>query len=323
MKAQILLNLDVVVPTYNRSDLLRLTLASLLAATVPAELNITIYVVDNNSIDDTGAVVKEMQDDAKLRIVYVKEIRPGSSRSRNAGIAAGTAEIIGFIDDDEQVDEHWFQVIAEEFQNKDTDFIGGPYLANCAFPMPPWLPPGYHGVIGVMPPRARTRMTREFSGNLQGGNAVIRRAVFDQLGLYNVNLGRSGKGLLSEEDAEFYRRILAAGLCGYHVPTLIIYHHIPASRLTKKYHRSWCYWRGVSHGIADKQNKELVTYLLGVPRYRIKKATLGLLLMPRSLVLHSSGPDFARELALWDLLGFIRGKYSVMLNSLYTADSAK
>jgi hypothetical protein len=36
-----------------------------------------------------------------------------------------------------------------------------------------------------------------------GGNAVIRRSVFDHVGLYSTKLGRSGKGFLSDEDAEF------------------------------------------------------------------------------------------------------------------------
>jgi glycosyltransferase involved in cell wall biosynthesis len=317
------MKLDVVIPTYNRSALLRLTLASLLRAPIPPQLDVTIIVIDNNSHDDTPQVVQQIQTSTTRPIIYVKETRQGSSRSRNAGIAAGTGELIGFIDDDEEIEEHWFQVVAREFEDPSTQFIGGPYLAQGNLPMPAWLPPGYNGVIGIHPLRPRARFGAGFTGNLNSGNAVLRRNVFDQVGLYDVHLGRSGTGLLSEEDAELYRRISAAGLRGFHVPDLVIYHHIPAARLTRRYHRSWCYWRGVSHGIADRNHREATAYLLGIPRYRIRQALQGLLYLPFNMgPHHGSGTAFHRELALWDLLGFIRGKYFARVQSLY-ADQSK
>jgi glycosyltransferase involved in cell wall biosynthesis len=304
------MKLDVVVPTYNRSHLLKLTVASLLQAPVPEGLEVTVIVVDNNSKDDTKQVVEAIQATASRPVVYVKETEQGSSQSRNAGIRAGKSEIIGFIDDDEEIDAQWYGVVAREFADPATQLIGGPYLPNCSVPMPEWLPPGYNGVIGVVPPKPREAFSPSFPGNLQGGNAVLRRTVFERLGGYSLKLGRTDKGLQSEEDAEFYRRILDAGLLGYHVPDLIIYHYIPESRLTRSYHRSWCYWRGVSLGVADAERKEPVTYLWGIPRYRIANAGKGLPAVVKGLFSTSvSGPAFARELALWDLAGFVRGKY--------------
>jgi GT2 family glycosyltransferase len=151
-----------------------------------------------------------------------------------------------------------------------------------------------------------------------GGNAVIRRSVFDSIGLYSTKLGRSGKGLLSEEDAEFYRRLCVAGLHGMYTPDLIIYHHIPADRLTRKYHRRWCYWRGVSQGLSDREFRAPVRYLLGVPRYRIGRAVRGLVTLPRHLLLtHEPGQAFADELATWDLLGFVYGKHFVRIEKYY------
>ena len=51
------MKLDVVVPTFNRSRLLQATIASLLRAPVPAGLEVSLLIVDNNSTDDTAAVV--------------------------------------------------------------------------------------------------------------------------------------------------------------------------------------------------------------------------------------------------------------------------
>lgn len=313
------MKLDVIIPTYNRSHLLRRTLASLLKATVPDGLAVTIMVIDNNSKDDTEQVVLEIQAAAERPILYVNELNQGISYARNAGIRSGTGDLIGCIDDDEEIDDQWYNVIAREFSDEATQFIGGPYLPNCSVPMPAWLPPGYNGVIGVIEPKLRTRFAPPFPGNLQGGNAVLRRTVFDRIGLYSVKLGRSGKGLLSEEDAELYRRILKADLYGVHVPDLIIHHFIPVERLTRSYHRRWCYWRGVSQGIADEDLKEPVAYAFGVPRYRFGKAINGLLTWPRHFFSPGgAGRAFAGELAIWDLFGFIYGKHFVHLEKLYS-----
>jgi glycosyltransferase involved in cell wall biosynthesis len=312
------MNLDVVVPTYKRSQLLRRTIASLLKASIPAGLNVTILVVDNNSNDDTEAVVHEIAAQSDRSIVYVKETKQGLSHARNGGIAAGTGDIIGLIDDDEEVDDQWFEVIAREFSDPSVNFIGGPCLGNWEIPAPDWLPPGYHSVIGVILPKPRAAFGQQFSGILMGGNAVIRRKVFDQIGAYSTRLGRSGKGLLSEEDAEFYRRLLAAAIHGMYIPELIIYHFIPAERLTRKYYRRWCYWRAVSQGVLDRELKEPVPYIFGIPRHRIGRAVRSMLSLPQHLLSNQGkGKAFASELATWDLCGFIYGKHFIHIEGFY------
>jgi glycosyltransferase involved in cell wall biosynthesis len=309
--------LDVVVPTYNRSGLLRRTISSLLQARVPEGLEVTILIADNNSSDDTAQVVREIAAQSSIPVVHVLETRQSSSYARNAGISAGHGEVIGFVDDDEEVDQHWYEVIAREFADPATEFIGGPCLANTSTPLPAWLPPGYNGVIGVIDPKPRAPYGPSFPGNLNSGNAVIRRSVFDRVGQYSPNLGRSGKGLLSEEDVELYRRLIDAGIHGVHVPDLIIYHYIPASRLTRQYHRRWCYWRGVSQGVLAREQKEPVAYALGVPRYKIGRALKGLLSLPGHVLSRRPGNAFANELSLWDLLGFIYGRHFIRIERYY------
>jgi glycosyltransferase involved in cell wall biosynthesis len=317
------MTLDVVVPTYNRSSLLQKTVHSLLAADVPANLAVTIIIVDNNSSDDTARVVAEMQQSAGLPIHYVLQTLQGLSHARNAGIAAGNGELIGMVDDDEEIDKHWYEAVVREFSDPATEFIGGPYLPNCETTLPDWVPSEYNGVIGIVAAKPRQLFSNSFPGNLQGGNAVFQRMVFERVGLYDVHLGRSGTGLLSEEDADLYRRLLAVGMRGFHVPDLAIYHYIPASRLTRRYYRRWCYWRGISQGIADRKRKELVPYFFGVPRYRIMRGCKGLFRIPRNLSpITGSSADFAQELAFWDLLGFIYGKYFIRIGSYY-AESKK
>jgi glycosyltransferase involved in cell wall biosynthesis len=313
--------LDVVVATYNRSQFLIRTIESLLHAPVPAGMDVTILIMDNNSKDDTESVVREIQSRAGKNIVYVKETNQGLSYARNAGIQNGTGEVVGFIDDDEEIHPDWFNVIYSEFSNPTTHYIGGACLPNLSAQLPKWLPPDYYLVIGVHP-ATTTRLAYDDSLNIfaWGGNAVFRRSVFDRVGLFSTKSGRTATGLLSNEDLELNRRVRAAGFTGFHVPELIIYHYIPASRLTRKYFRRWRYWQAVSRTVLDKDKKEPVRYLLGIPRYRIGKALKSIASIPRHfLVSHDLGRVFGDELAMWDFMGLVHGQFFFHEKSHYGA----
>ena len=312
------MRLDVVVPTYNRSGLLRAAISSLLRAPVPAGLEVTIWVVDNNSNDDTESVAREIRSGAAIPCRYIKETNQGLSHARNAGIRAGTGELIGFIDDDEEIEENWYKVVAREFADPETQFIGGANLPNWAAPAPVWLPPASYAAIGVTAPMNRSPIGGESGIGLWGGNAVIRRRAFERVGLFSTKHGRSAKGLLSDEDRELLERLLGADIHGMHVPDLIIYHHIPAERLTRHYHRRWRFWNGASEGLSSRDSREPVPYMLGIPRYRIGKALRGLASLPRHLFFtREADKAFADELPLWHLIGYIFGKHFMRVEQYY------
>jgi glucosyl-dolichyl phosphate glucuronosyltransferase len=304
------MTLDVVVPTYNRSSLVRKTVASLLRAPVPDGLDVNVFVVDNNSTDDTAKVVRELQQTSTVPVHYVLERTQGSSAARNAGIAAGQGELIGFVDDDEEIDPKWYATACQEFSDPRVDYIGGPCLLNRDVSFPDWFPPGYHSAVGMIPAKPRGFYGPDHAGMLNGGNAILRRTVFDRIGVFSMKLGRSAKNLLSEEDADLFRRLQSAGVLGLYVPELIIYHHLHENRLTRGYHRRWAYWRAVSQGVLDRDVQEKVPYLFGVPRYKIGRAFRGLMSLPmHRLGKKNKGQAFADELASWDLVGFVYGKY--------------
>jgi glucosyl-dolichyl phosphate glucuronosyltransferase len=315
-----MITLDVIVPTYNRCQQLQETVASLLRAEIPAGLAVTIIVVDNNCTDDTASLIEQVQPLNSVRLRYVKETKQGLSHARNAGIAAGRGELIGFIDDDEQIDRTWYEVIEREFRDSAVEFIGGPCQPLWGANPPDWLPPGHPSVIGVVSPQSYSDYNENFPGILMGGNAVIRRSVFQRVEGYSPRLGRTNKGLLSVEDAEFYRRLLQNGVRGRHVPDLIIHHYVPPERLTKKYHRRWCFWHGVSLGLLDKTDPRPVVYFAGVPRYLIGSVVRSLYSTPRNLLAGKAGEAFEDELAFWDLAGFFYGKHWFTAETAYESE---
>jgi glucosyl-dolichyl phosphate glucuronosyltransferase len=306
------MQLDVVIPTYSRQELLQRTLKSLTRADMVPEMKVRITVVDNNSKDETRRVVEDWIERSDDRVRYVFEGRQGRSHALNAGIASTDGDLIGMIDDDEEVDVNWFKTIHSAFKNGGVDFIGGPYLPRWGADRPEWLPMEYLGVIGWVDGGNKIcPFDENYPGILMGGNSVLTRSIIEKVGPYSTSLGRTDKHLLSCEDEDMYARLLAAGARGFYMPDLIIYHYIPQERLTKRYFRKWCFWRGVSLGILDRERRSAVDYMAGVPRWLYGHAARGLLMKVKEPIVKGKNPaqSFSGELAVWDFAGFFYGKY--------------
>ena len=306
------MELDVVIPTYNREDMLQLTLESLLGAKIPLGMQVVVTVVDNNSRDNTRLLVQSYQEKFQGRLRYEFESRQGRSYALNAGIASTRGDFVGIIDDDEEIDKEWYQTIYEAFTNKGVDFIGGPYVPRWKIQPPQWLPAEYGSVVGwVDGGDIESPFDSNYPGILMGGNAVFTRSILEKVGPYSTWLGRTNKGLLSGEDEDLYDRLLAAGAKGLYLPSLIIYHHVTPERLTRSYFRRWCFWRGVSLGLLDRSRKLPCPYLWGIPRWHYRKAAKGLLSKMTNLILpqNDQAKAFASELAIWDWLGLLYGRH--------------
>jgi glycosyltransferase involved in cell wall biosynthesis len=306
------MRLDVVIPTHNRAAMLPRALESLLAADRPDGLEVGVTVVDNRSTDDTREVVESFVPRFRGLLQYVYESNPGRSHALNAGIAATRDDLVGMIDDDEEVDRGWLLTIAAAFEESTTDFIGGPYVPRWGGERPVWLGTAYGSVIGWTESGQATQLFGPgCAAMLMGGNAVIRRSVLERVGPYSVDLGRTpGRRLMSCEDEDMFTRLLAIGARGFYRPDLTIHHYVPPERLTKRYFRRWCFWRGVSQGVLDRRRPAAVPYLLGVPRYMIGLAIRGTIDTLR-MVFGRRQParTFKNELAWWDLVGFFYGKH--------------
>ncbi|MFC1763136.1 glycosyltransferase family 2 protein [Planctomycetota bacterium] len=85
---------SVIVPTYNRANIVCSAIESILAQTYqPLE----IIVVDDGSTDETESVLRQYNK----AITYVKKNNGGVSSARNRGVAQAKGEIICFLDSDD------------------------------------------------------------------------------------------------------------------------------------------------------------------------------------------------------------------------------
>ena len=90
--------ISICICTYNRSESLRRTLASL-AEQVNAEFGaIELLIVDNNCTDDTHQTVEAFRQ--RLPIRRVTESRQGLAHARNRAVAEFRGDVLLFTDDD-------------------------------------------------------------------------------------------------------------------------------------------------------------------------------------------------------------------------------
>src|ERR1700678_803249 len=86
--------ISVIIPTYNRADLIGQALESALAQTHPAD---EIIVVDDGSTDDTERVVAQYAGQVR----YMRQVNAGPSAARNRGIQAASGDFIALLDSDD------------------------------------------------------------------------------------------------------------------------------------------------------------------------------------------------------------------------------
>lgn len=87
---------SVVIPMYNRQDLIGRAIASVLRQTCQ---DFEIIVIDDGSTDDSCKVVKSIADD---RIRLIRQENKDVSAARNRGIDEAKAELIAFLDSDDE-----------------------------------------------------------------------------------------------------------------------------------------------------------------------------------------------------------------------------
>ena len=89
---------SVVVPTYNRAELLPRALDSVIAQTFR---NFELIIVDDHSTDTTQRVIAEYANDPRVRALRHERTR-GQSSALNRGIAVARGEYVAFLDDDDE-----------------------------------------------------------------------------------------------------------------------------------------------------------------------------------------------------------------------------
>ncbi len=211
---------SVVIPTYDRADVLGRTIDSVLAQTHD---DFELLVVDDASTDDTAAVVARREDPRLRRIAH--GTNRGAPAARNTGIEHATGEYVAFLDSDDAWRPRKLARQLERLDGKDDGWVA----AYCD------VERVHEGVAGALEGRLADRLYPDGGERVEGGEELVadvlcddlhtsagstllvERAVAERIGGFDESFERF-------QDPEFLIRVLREGKLA-HVPEPLVERH--------------------------------------------------------------------------------------------------
>ena len=263
--------LSVVIPTYNRARILRDTLESLTQLDSP-DRPWEVVVVDNNSTDNTPAVVSEFE--ARLPVRRVFEGKQGVAAAMNRGFDEAQGQVVMIIGDDISPSPGWFKEFTREIDaHPEVMIFGGPYFEKIVGQVPDYTEAVVTGTcyFGGGAPRPDTGPYPQ--GELPAGaNVAFRRPLFENPDYrFDEGFGPTGKGRVSGGDRVLFERAVRNNIPMLYISPAVVYHrwYPPQFGLKRLCRRAY----GIGRGEA-RLRPPAVPRILGVPRYMMSTSVI-------------------------------------------------
>lgn len=259
--------ISIIIPTLNRVDALTLALRSFVAQGLPVE-RFEILIVDNGSTDATRRASEQfMAQHPSHQIRYLFEPEPGLLSGRHRGALEARGSILTFVDDDIEADPRWLEAIQEAFADPSVQLVGGRNWPRYEAEAPRWIEWFWHdepygrscGWLSLSDLGDRVRDIDP--DDIWGLNFSIRKEALFELGGFHPDImprslqyfqGDGETGLTQEAKNRGYRAI--------YQPHALVYHHVPAERMTYEYFDKRFFYQGVcdSYTHIRQRHRELM-----------------------------------------------------------------
>jgi glycosyltransferase involved in cell wall biosynthesis len=245
---------SIVVATYNRCDFLEDCIKSYEEQNCDKSL-FEVLIIDNNSTDDTEIVSKEVIEKyPELDVRYMIETNQGLSYGRNRGIKESRYDLIHFFDDDAVATSNYISTIIDTFERyPKAKAAGGKILLNYFEGRPSWASVYMESIFGLFD-IGDTEMEFPRKNYPRGSNMTFKREIFDEVGVFDVNLGRKGKVMLGGEEKEMFQRIYLSGASVIYNPLTVCFHAVPKARTEQEFIKNQVFGIGVSENIRIKKS---------------------------------------------------------------------
>ncbi|MEH0157668.1 glycosyltransferase [Limibacter armeniacum] len=121
--------ISIIIPSYNRADLISETLNSVLLQTY---IHWECIVVDDGSIDKTLDVVQKFVDsDDRIKLVSRKRGPKGAATCRNIGVDLSCGDFLIFLDSDDLIAPYCLEKRLYKILNTSLDFVVFPMVFFC------------------------------------------------------------------------------------------------------------------------------------------------------------------------------------------------
>jgi len=302
--------ISVVIGTYNRCEVLRGALESLLNQD-SGGTEYEVIVVDNNSTDDTRKMVDNLRENlGRNNLIYCFERTQGVSHARNRGITVARGRLIAFTDDDIRPARNWISSVREGFNKfPNADCIGGKVLPPPSVEFPAWLTAKHWTPLALLDLGSKPINLDVRNGpGLVAANMAVRASVFTDVGTFQPQLQRVKNGIGSMEDHEFQLRLMSAQKSLMYVPDLVVHAHVLPERLTRDYHRRWYRGHGYFYAVMRSDDFETSSKLrvLDVPAHVYRRALSEAYLWLKYRLRNEPELEFQHAFELSFLWGFFR-----------------
>lgn len=196
-----MLRASIVIPTYNRRDLLLRTLASLEVQTVAASRYEVLVGIDG-ATDGTAEVMERLRTPYRLRWIWGENAGPAAATNNAARL--GNDEVLIFLDDD--------QISSPELveAHLDTHAEHGDVFVQGLYPMAPGYRRGGASILyerSLLASLAPTDREHPVSPHVWSANMSVRRSAFERVGGFDTSFREYGG-----EDTDFGLRVHALGV---------------------------------------------------------------------------------------------------------------
>ncbi|MBE9138803.1 glycosyltransferase [Nodosilinea sp. LEGE 07088] len=244
--------ISVIIPTRNRADSLGRTLESLTCQNAP-DAEFEVLVIDNGSTDHTKAVAQAFADKLPLaQLHYIFEPEPGLLSGRHRGAQAAKGEILSFLDDDVELDSGWLAAIQSAFEHQAVQLVGGRNLPRYESDPPEWLQYFWQrqdgGQLCTELSLLDLGSTRRIvdANYIWGLNFSIRKRALYELGGFHPDcIPKQLQHLQGDGETGLTRQANQRSYTALYEPLALLYHVVPAARLTPDYFESRYFYQGV------------------------------------------------------------------------------
>lgn len=224
---------SIIIPTYNRDELLGLTIESCINQTYPKD-KFEIIIADNNSTDNTKSIVKKWADKSPVLIKYIFEPRQGAHFARNTAAMQSQSDILYFTDDDMIADKDLLVNIVKVF---DLDYniavVGGKVLPKWEFNPPEWLEKYFKNGSLSLIEKSEKLIIASYDIGIYSCHQAMLRKVLIECGGFNPDIEKDT--LVGNGETGLNIKVLDAGYNFAYTCEAVSYHIIPRSRMTQKY----------------------------------------------------------------------------------------
>ena len=214
----------VVVPTHNRSQMLKDCFSGLLQQTYPRD-RFDVVLINDGSTDNTDEVIVTLVAAAPFKIRYIRTSGLGAVGARNLGMREATGEIVAHLDDDNRPVPEWLEEAVRGFGTKEVAIVGGP--------------------VTPKPEQERTLFSfypdyREDMGIYPTSNIFYRRELALAAGGFDESFGGSLLGRpITGWDSDLAWRLRRAGYSTRFRPGVIAYQEVEYQEFVQWLRDAW------------------------------------------------------------------------------------